>query len=177
MNRIEELRALNPQLPIYSVCDPEFLRYGRVIDEDTAEMCEMVVKTAEMPEKGVRYVPALESIDTMDKGEQLLYDLQDCPPDIPFQVCFVQMILGVLQISPALVTECNNILKRSNSPKRYTLKDRFNVEKSKEMFVLIQSYYNPKNNVEKAIRMWNGGIGYSVKRTQRYYEKVMRLMD
>lgn len=45
------------------------------------------------------------------------------------------------------------------------------------MFVLIQSYYNPKNNVEKAIRMWNGGIGYSVKRTQRYYEKVMRLMD
>ena len=30
----------------------------------------------------------------------LLHDLQDCPPDIPFQVCFVQMILGVLQISP-----------------------------------------------------------------------------
>ena len=84
---------------------------------------------------------------------------------------------GVLQISPALVTECNNILKRSNSPKRYTLKDRFNVEKSKEMFVLIQSYYNPQNNIEKAIRMWNGGIGYSVKRTQRYYEKVMSFMD
>ena len=84
---------------------------------------------------------------------------------------------GVLQISPALVTECNNILKRSNSKKRYTLADRFNVEKSKEMFVLIQSYYNPQNNIEKAIRMWNGGIGYSVKRTQRYYEKVMSFMN
>ena len=84
---------------------------------------------------------------------------------------------GVLQISPALVTECNNILKRSNSKKRYTLADRFNVGKSKEMFVLIQSYYNPQNNIEKAIRMWNGGIGYSVKRTQRYYEKVMSFMD
>ena len=84
---------------------------------------------------------------------------------------------GVLQISPALVTECNNILKRSNSTKRYTLADRFNVAKSKEMFILIQSYYNPKNDVEKAIRMWNGGIGYSVKRTQRYYEKVKRLMN
>lgn len=84
---------------------------------------------------------------------------------------------GVLQISPALVTECNNILKRSNSKKRYTLADRFNVAKSKEMFVLIQSYYNPQNNIEKAIRMWNGGIGYSVKRTQRYYEKVMSFMN
>ena len=84
---------------------------------------------------------------------------------------------GVLQISPALVTECNNILKRSNSKKRYTLADRFNVGKSKEMFVLIQSYYNPQNNIEKAIRMWNGGIGYSVKRTQRYYEKVMSFMN
>ena len=84
---------------------------------------------------------------------------------------------GVLQISPALVTECNNILKRSNSKKRYTLADRFNVAKSKEMFVLIQSYYNPHNNIEKAIRMWNGGIGYSVKRTQRYYEKVMSFMN
>ena len=84
---------------------------------------------------------------------------------------------GVLQISPALVTECNNILKRSNSKKRYTLADRFNVAKSKEMFVLIQSYYNPQNNIENAIRMWNGGIGYSVKRTQRYYEKVMSFMN
>ena len=84
---------------------------------------------------------------------------------------------GVLQISPALVTECNNILKRSNSKKRYTLADRFNVAKSKEMFVLIQSYYSPQNNIEKAIRMWNGGIGYSVKRTQRYYEKVMSFMN
>ena len=70
MNRLEELRALNPSLKIYSVEDPEFLRYGRVIDEDTSEMCEMVLKTAEMPEKGARYVPALESIDTMDKGDE-----------------------------------------------------------------------------------------------------------
>lgn len=85
--------------------------------------------------------------------------------------------VGVLQISPALVKECNNILKRSNSTKRYTLSDRFSVAKSKEMFVLIQSYYNPKNDVEKAIRMWNGGISYSVKGTQRYYEKVKRLMN
>ena len=80
---------------------------------------------------------------------------------------------GAMQITPILVKECNNILKERNSKKRYTLADRFNVNKSKEMFLLIQSYHNPKNDIEKAIRSWNGGLQYSVKGTQRYFEKVM----
>ena len=84
---------------------------------------------------------------------------------------------GPLQISPVLVSEVNNILKRRNCAKRYTLGDRFNKQKSKEMFVIIQSYYNPKNNVERAIRMWQGGINYKVGRTQRYFEKVMSYLN
>ena len=56
------------------------------------------------------------------------------------------------------------------------LSDRFNVAKSKEMFILIQSYHNPKNSVEKAIRSWNGGPRYSVRGTQKYYNKVMKLL-
>ena len=84
---------------------------------------------------------------------------------------------GPLQISPVLVSEVNNILKRRNSSKRYSLGDRFNKQKSKEMFVIIQSYYNPSNNVERAIRMWQGGINYKVSRTQRYFEKVMSYLN
>ena len=80
---------------------------------------------------------------------------------------------GAMQITPILVKECNNILKKRKSKKRFTLQDRFSVQKSKEMFLLYQSHYNPTNNVEKAIRSWNGGNNYSVKRTHRYYEKVM----
>lgn len=83
---------------------------------------------------------------------------------------------GAMQITPILVKECNLILARNKSKKRYTLSDRFSVEKSKEMFLIIQSYHNPENNVEKAIRAWNGGPRYSVRRTQRYYNKVMRRM-
>jgi len=78
-----------------------------------------------------------------------------------------------MQITPILVKECNNILKKRKSKKRFTMQDRFSVKKSKEMFLLIQSHFNPKNNVEKAIRSWNGGMNYSVKGTQRYYNKVM----
>ena len=84
--------------------------------------------------------------------------------------------VGAMQITPILVRECNNILKSRGSDKRYTLADRYNVDKSKEMFLLIQSQYNKSNNVEKAIRSWNGGIGYTKRGTQKYFEKVMSKM-
>ena len=81
--------------------------------------------------------------------------------------------VGVMQITPILVEDCNNILQKQKSKKRFTLADRYSVEKSKEMFLLIQSYYNPTNSIEKAIRSWNGGVHYSVRATNRYYRKVM----
>lgn len=82
---------------------------------------------------------------------------------------------GAMQITPILVEDCNAILKKRGEKKRYSLNDRFNVKKSREMFVLIMSHYNPMNNVERAIRLWNGGIRYTVKGTQRYYNKVMKI--
>jgi hypothetical protein len=85
--------------------------------------------------------------------------------------------VGAMQITPILVRECNNILKSRKSDKRFTLADRYDVGKSKEMFLLIQSHFNPQNNVEKAIRSWNGGIRYSVRATNRYYKKVMRRIE
>ena len=82
--------------------------------------------------------------------------------------------VGLLQITPVLVRDCNNILAKQKSTKRDSLSDRLSAQKSKEMFVLIQEYYNPEHNIEKAIRMWNGGPRYSVRSTQGYYRKVLK---
>jgi hypothetical protein len=84
--------------------------------------------------------------------------------------------VGVMQITPILVQDCNDILKKRKSKKRFSLADRYDEAKSKEMFLLIQSHYNPLNSIEKAIRSWNGGVNYSVRATNRYYKKVMRIM-
>lgn len=87
--------------------------------------------------------------------------------------------VGVLQITPVLVKECNSILKREKSKKRYTLQDRYNVKKSKEMFIIIQEHLNPEHNVEKAIKCWNCG-GFYLKnngwknKSIDYYKKVMK---
>ena len=84
--------------------------------------------------------------------------------------------VGAMQITPICVAECNRILKKRNSKKRFKLSDRYSISKSKEMFLLIQSAYNPLNSIEHAIRSWNGGQNYNTKRTQRYYEKVKALL-
>ena len=83
---------------------------------------------------------------------------------------------GAMQITPIMVEECNNILKKKKSKKRYKLSDRFNVAKSKEMFVLFQSHYNPQHNIEKAIRSWNGGLRYNVRGTPRTFNKGRKLL-
>lgn len=85
--------------------------------------------------------------------------------------------VGAMQITPVLVRECNRILELRESKKRYSLADRFSIAKSKEMFLLIQSFHNAENNIEFAIRSWNGGVNYSKKATQRYYEKVKKLIN
>ena len=84
--------------------------------------------------------------------------------------------VGVMQITPICVEECNNILKERGKKLRYTMADRYSAAKSKEMFLLIQSQHNKANNVERAIRSWNGGPRYSVRATNRYYKKVLQCM-
>ena len=84
--------------------------------------------------------------------------------------------VGVMQITPILVKDCNDILTKQKSKKRYTMADRYSVAKSKEMFLIIQKYYNPENDIEKAIRLWNGGVKYTTRATNRYYKKVLAKM-
>lgn len=82
---------------------------------------------------------------------------------------------GILQITKILVRETNQILKNKKSQKRYTYEDRYNAEKSKEMFILLQEHFNPEHNVEKAIRCWNRGFyGNWRGKSISYYNKVMK---
>lgn len=80
---------------------------------------------------------------------------------------------GILQITPICVKQVNILVGRQ----AYTLKDRFDVKKSKEMFVIIQEHYNKQNDVERAIRSWKGGNGYTKKGTERYYREVMKIYN
>ena len=92
---------------------------------------------------------------------------------------------GFLQISKGCVTECNRINKLKNVSPRYTLQDRFNHQKSIEIFWIIQNFYNPKGDlkdddrIERMIRLWNGGPGWvkNPRKTDGYYKKVIKVYN
>ena len=80
--------------------------------------------------------------------------------------------VGSLQISEILVRQCNQILGK----KKFTYKDRYSKEKSYEMFIVYQEYFNKEGNMEKAIRLWNSGELNCMKRKARtggYYRRVL----
>lgn len=85
--------------------------------------------------------------------------------------------VGPMQISPIMVKECNEILKAKNLKPKFKLADRFDLKKSKEMFHLFQEKYNPGNNVERAVRSWNGGPNFKIKATNSYYRKVVSKLN
>lgn len=82
--------------------------------------------------------------------------------------------VGPMQIKKIVVDDCNEYCKIIGSNKRYTYDDRYNKDKSIEMFILIQKRYNKSNDIEKAIRIWNGGCNYSVSKTESYYQRVIK---
>ena len=81
--------------------------------------------------------------------------------------------VGAMQIGKIVVDDCNQYLAYKGIDKQFTYEDRFDVNKSKEMFILIQKRYNKSNNLEAAIRIWNGGCNYNIKSTQGYYNRVL----
>ena len=86
--------------------------------------------------------------------------------------------VGALQIRPIMVREVNRILKIQKSDKRFTLKDRFDREKTLEMFYIWKNFHHKDSDFEKIARNWNGGPrGYKLRNTERYWNKVQKELD
>ena len=71
--------------------------------------------------------------------------------------------IGVLQIRPIIVEDCNRILEMEI----FKLEDRLDSLKSVEMFNIIQDHYNPQHDYHWALKLWNSGAPLS------YHRKVM----
>ena len=72
---LKTLREKNPGLKLYSVLDPEFRRYGRVLNAETGELAAVLAAT-EIPDEGNCYkasVPALEAVPLMKRLRRTVY--------------------------------------------------------------------------------------------------------
>ena len=88
--------------------------------------------------------------------------------------------LGVFQITEIFVHEVNRLL----GEERYTHLDAFDVERSIEMFNIVQDSHNPDKSISKAIAVHNPGgnsIGYGKRVYQnlafvKRYEKMRKIL-
>jgi hypothetical protein len=89
-----------------------------------------------------------------------------------------QPSVGVLQIRPIMVREVNRICKRIGSHQRFTLKDRFDRDKSVHMFLIWKEFHHKDSDFESIARSWNGGPkGPKLSRTIPYWEKVEKQLN
>lgn len=80
---------------------------------------------------------------------------------------------GIAQIHMGVVNDCNRIIGR----KEFTSKDRFNPNRSKQMWQIYLNYYVPRGTKEQLARAWNGGVGNMNKRcTAQYWSKVRKAL-
>ena len=81
--------------------------------------------------------------------------------------------VGCLQIRPIMVREVNRILHKQGGTFRFKLKDRWDRDKSLEMFHVWREYHHPNSTDETIARNWNGGPkGYKKESTLQYWRKV-----
>lgn len=86
--------------------------------------------------------------------------------------------VGCLQIRPIMVREVNRILKKQGEEYRFKMKDRWDRDKSLQMFWVWKDYHHPNSTDEVIARNWNGGPnGYKKKCTEKYWEKVNRCLE
>lgn len=71
--------------------------------------------------------------------------------------------VGILQITPIYVADVNRIL----GEEAYFLEDRTDRKKSLEMFRILQNHYNPKLDINKAIKLHNP------RASSRYKAKIL----
>ena len=65
--------------------------------------------------------------------------------------------VGILQITPIMVKECNNILKKNGNDKRFVLGDRLDPDKSIEIYRIVMEEHNPYFDLFEASSIWNAG--------------------
>ena len=113
----------------------------------------------------------VESI-TEDKLIKALIDVESSNNDNAYRSG--EDAAGCLQIRRTMVMDVNRILRRQKSNQQYTYEDRWDRQKSIEMFNIYCDHYNLVTPEEKA-RCWNGGPrGLQKISTKRYWEKVKK---
>ena len=78
---------------------------------------------------------------------------------------------GLLQLRSCYIDEVNRLYGTE-----YTIEDAFDIDKSLEMFRLMQEAYNPNKDIQEAIKHHNRSSAYKAKVLENY-QLICRMED
>ena len=82
---------------------------------------------------------------------------------------------GILQILPVMIDEANRLSTLKGNDVHYTWDDAWSIDKSIEIWYLVQGHHNPTYNIPKACRVWFGsGVQYDGMTWVQYYNKILK---
>ena len=82
--------------------------------------------------------------------------------------------IGCMQIHPIMIRDVNRILRRNE----YTLDDRYDRNKSRQIWQSDMNHYCKDMSLENMARNWNGGpTGYKQEATKKYWIKIKNYLD
>lgn len=85
--------------------------------------------------------------------------------------------VGIVQIWPCVVEDVNEHLRRKGIDVRYTVEDRYDIQKSYQMFVWYMDRWADGKSLEEKARIWNGGPkGHLKAATKPYWDKVRKTL-
>ena len=85
---------------------------------------------------------------------------------------------GCMQIMPVMVNEVNRINSLTKNGKYFYPKDRWDCEKSKEMFIIWKQFHHKDSTPEKIARHWWGGPRYGNSDMSLFYwERVKKNLE
>ena len=79
---INKLKKLNPELQIYSVRDPEFKKYGKLLNVNTEEIVNACLEL-KFPENKSEYIPSFDFLEKLNVSDTLrILMFGGCPAQI-----------------------------------------------------------------------------------------------
>lgn len=82
---------------------------------------------------------------------------------------------GLMQITPVMIKEVNNICMKLDLPNRYTWKDAFDPDKSVEIWYIVQNYHNPDYDLARACQLWFGtGVQWDGMTWRQYLIQIQK---
>lgn len=109
------------------------------------------------PKEEVLYIEKAEPVYIYNADDPLLRAIMRTESNYnPLAVNPISKARGLLQITPAMITEVNRICKKLNIDESYTWDDAFDPFKSIRIWYIAQSHLNPEYDINIACQIWFG---------------------